>query len=168
MLNWRSTVLSQSTTPFVLHELDELRHLGFGVHIGIFGGDFTVNGYFQVSAGDVLLTGIVPPLHLRQKDVVAARHLYLWPQIDECHETVLAVGLHLALLVVVVLPLLGDGEFQIVGDGPSDDGIRIVLLLGDSLLLADELVVLPRLVGEAGLRLRFQIFVLTRCSQYFR
>ena len=75
------------------------------------------------------------------------------------YNAIFGIRLNLTLLVIVVLSLLGYGEFEVVLHRSTDNGIGIVLLLGYRLLLADKLVVLSCLVGETRLRLRFEVLI---------
>ena len=75
------------------------------------------------------------------------------------YNAIFGVRLNFALLVIVVLSLLGYGEFEVVLHRSTDNSIGVVLLLRYRLLLADKLVVLAGLVGKARLRLSFEIFI---------
>ena len=72
-------------------------------------------------------------------------------KIHKGYNAILGVWLNLALLVIVILSLLGYGEFEVVLHRSADNGIGVVLLLCHRLLLADKLVVLSCLVGKARL-----------------
>ena len=75
------------------------------------------------------------------------------------YNAILGVRLNLALLVIVVLSLLGYGEFEVVLHCSADNGIGVVLLLCNRLLLTDEFVILSCLVGKARLRLCFEVLI---------
>lgn len=144
---------------FVLDDFQELRQLGFRVHVGIFAGYPTVYSKFQITARNELFSGVVTTLHRGQHDVVFRGELYLRTQIDEGDQPVFAVGLHLAAFFVVVGSLAADFQFDVVCHRAAHYAVGVVLLLGDSLLLLDELVVLSLFVDDGTLRLGFEVFV---------